>query len=351
MKLMLVSFFRLCVVGLLLGPLALRAQAPDNYTSISLNDLNAFQNPGSSWKVYGAVGMSPASGSSPTTSAGNGVLLGSAGQAIRTKAAMQDLRLRFDFMLSPGAQAYVTLPGGPKVLLAEGASVNKVGASTSGYAGQFPLQNAAKSAGLWQTVELTYDASTPTQSDLARLNTLVLNGVIVQQGVYLPLAQALTKAEPLALEVAKGTVAIRNLGYQALANRKPLAVGNLSYKLYTDAWDTPTPTKLGKEDKTAAISQELANGLREFHLIFEGDMDVSEAGNYIFTIAQSGPRAQLMVDGKPVVTVGESTSQDLHSGKRQPRQREASFLAPLLPFSVAASRPGAERLHRRGAAL
>jgi hypothetical protein len=311
---MLLSFFRIFLLGILIGPGLVLAQAPDNYTPIGLDDLGGFEAPGSTWKLYRSVEMKPSSAKSLATSAGSGVLLGSAGQPLRTKATMQDLRLRFEFMLSPGAQAYITLPGGPKVLLAEEAPVGAPGATTSGYVGQFPLQNAAKVAGLWQTFELAYDASTPNQDAMARLNLLMLNGVTVQQGVYLPLSKAVAQGAPLELQITRGMMAIRNLGYQALANRKPLAVENLSYKLYTDAWDTPTPAKLEREAKTTDITQELGNGLREFHLAFEGDMQVSEDGNYIFTIAHSGPRAELMVDGKPVLTVGESTSQDLHQG-------------------------------------
>ena len=193
--------------------------------------------------------------------------------------------------------------------------MNEPGATTSGYAGLFPIQNATKAAGLWQTLELAYDASTATEPGTARLNSVTLNGVIVQQGEYLPLKKPLTQGQSLALEITKGTVAFRNVGYQSLANRKPLSVGNLSYKLFSDPWDTKSPVKVEREAKTATITQELGNGMREFHLIFEGEMQADEAGEYTCTIAQSGTVAQLTVDGKEVLAVGESTSQDTHTGR------------------------------------
>jgi hypothetical protein len=292
-----------------------QAQTADNYTPISLADLSAFESPSSAWKLSSGLLINPTSGSISPERSGSGVLIGSAGQTLKTRATMQDMRLRFDFMLSPGAQAYVILPGGARVLLAEGGAVNVPGATTSGYAGLFPTQNATKAAGLWQTLELAYDASTTTEPGTGRLNSIVLNGVIVQQGEYLPLTRPVTQGQPLALEITKGTVAFRNIGYQALANRKPLSVNNVSYKLFTDSWDTKNPVKVEKEGKTAAITQELGNGLREFHLIFEGDMQADEAGEYTFVIAQSGPTAQLTVDGKEVLAVGESTSQDTHAGR------------------------------------
>lgn len=292
-----------------------QAQKADNYTPIPLTDLSVFEAPSSGWKLSSGLMINPTSGAVNPDRNGNGVLIGSAGQTLKTRATMQDLRLKFDFMLSPGAQAYVTLPGGARVLLAEGGAVNEPGATTSGYAGLFPTQNATKAAGLWQTLELAYDASTATEPGTARLNSIVLNGVIVQQGEYVPLAKPVTQVQPLALEITKGTVAFRNLGYQALANRKPLSVNNLSYKLLNDPWDTKNPVKVEREGKTATITQELGNGMKEFHLIFEGEMQTDEAGEYTFTIAQSGPVAQLTVDGKEVLAVGESTSQQTHTGR------------------------------------
>lgn len=292
-----------------------QAQKADNYTPIPLTNLSVFDAPSSGWKLSSGLMMNPVSGAISPERNGSGILIGSAGQTLKTRATMQDLRLKFDFMLSPGAQAYVTLPGGARVLLAEGGAVNEPGATTSGYAGLFPTQNATKAAGLWQTLELAYDASTATEPGTARLNSIVLNGVIVQQGEYVPLAKPVTQVQPLALEITKGTVAFRNLGYQALANRKPLSVGNLSYKLLNDPWDTKNPVKVEREGKSTTITQELGNGMKEFHLIFEGDMQADEAGEYTFTISQSGPVVQLTVDGKEVLTVGESTSQQTHTGR------------------------------------
>lgn len=298
----------------LLSPVAIWAQS-GGYMPVPLNNLSAFDAPSSSWKLTPEVMMSPTNAAVMSNDKkGGGILLGTAGQMIKTNATMQDLRLRFDFMLSPGAQAYVTLPGGPRVLLSEGGPVNGAGVSTSGYTGTFPIQNATKAAGLWQTMELAYDAST-LRPDLARLNSLMLNGVAVQQGDYFPLSRPLSGGEPLAFEVTKGTVAFRNIGYQPLANRKPLTVDNLTYKLYSDPWNTPEPKKLEREAKTETITQELASGFKEAHLFFNGEMNVTEPGNYTFTIAQSGPSTVLTVDDKEVLKIGESTSRDRYSGQ------------------------------------
>lgn len=309
------KFLSFCAAGLLLlSPGSLRGQTSDGYTPIALDNLNAFEAPSSSWKVTPEVIMSPTNATVMSKDGkGGGILVGTAGKKLTTKVTMQDLRLRFGFMLSPGARAYITLPGGSRVLLAEGGPVNGANISTSGYTGTVPIQNATKAAGLWQTMELSYDAST-IRPDMARLNSLILNSVAVQQGDYFPLPRPVSGDEPLAFEVIKGTVAFRNIGYQISTDRRPLSVSNITYKLYLDPWQTEKPEKLEREGSAPAITQELGKGLKEFQLYFEGDLNVEDAGDYLFALRQSGPRTRLSVDGKEVVSAAESRSQVQHFG-------------------------------------
>lgn len=241
-------------------------------------------------------------------------MVGLAGNVLKTKLKANDLRLYLEFMVSPGAEGYVVLPGGQKVLISDSHQQRQPNAMTAGFVGQFPSQNAAKSPGLWQTLELAYDASVPPLNNSARLNMLSLNGVTILETVYLPLNKAVTDPEALSFEVKKGTIAFRNIGYQLLASRKPLTLNNLAYKVYSDKWDSKEYSKLDHEGKSASLTQEVTNGMREFHLVYEGDADVTEAGDYIFTTIYSGPILSLDIDGKSVVTGGESTSQETHNG-------------------------------------
>lgn len=320
------KFLGFCAAGwLLLNPMSLWGQASDGYTPISLDNLDSFDAPSSSWKVTPEVMMSPTNGTVMSKDGkGGGILVGTAGQTIKTKATMQDLRLRFEFMLSPGAQAVVILPGNQRVLLADGPSTAAPSASTSGYTGQFPIMNATKAAGLWQTAEIACDAST-AQPNMARINSVMLNGSLVQQGSYMPLSKGLAGKEPIAFEVTKGTVAFRNIGYQELANRKPLAIENLTYKLYSDSWQTEKPTKLEREGAAPAFTQELAAGMKEFQLIFLGNMVASEAGLYTFEVMESGPRTVLTVDGKEVMKLSETTSQNKHTAQVQLTEGKHAF--------------------------
>ena len=299
---------------LLAFPLAVTAQTgKGNYSLVPLKDLSSFENSGSNWTVKGNVSIHPTKNEAAKTQNGEGVLIGTAGAAISTKVKAQDLRMYAEFMLSPGAEGNIVLPGGQRLRLADTKS-KEPSALTSGFIGQFPTQNAAKAPGLWQSIELAYDASVSTVKNSARLNSLKLNDVIILESVYLPLSKSITDAQPLGLEVTKGTIAFRNVGYQLLNDRKPLTLSNLNYKLYSDKWDAKEYSKLDKEAKTTTLTQEVTNGMREFHLVYEGEMNAEEDGDYVFTTIYSGPIFTLDIDGKTVVTSGESTSQESHSG-------------------------------------
>jgi hypothetical protein len=88
-------------------------------------------------------------GGKPKTLTGDGVLIGNAGTVLTTRLKASDLRLYIEFNVSPGAEGNVILPGGQKVKISDSSKQKVADASTSGYIGQFPTQNAAKSAGQW----------------------------------------------------------------------------------------------------------------------------------------------------------------------------------------------------------
>lgn len=291
------------------------AQDADQYITLPLRDLSAFDNPAKGWKITPEVMMNPNNSTVMSKDGGEGgVLVGTAGSKLMTRAKMQDLRLRFDFMLSPGAVAYFTLPGDARVRLADGGPIHGTDATTSGFVGQAPIQNATKAAGLWQTMEIAYDASIDGQPKTGRINDIVLNNNVVQQGAYVPLTTSPpTDGMPLGLEVEKGTVAFRNIGYQQLGNRRPMSLSNIKYKLYNDISDTLKPENMVSEGPVSVVSQELGNGQKEFNLFFEGDMMVDEAGEYTFALAQSGQKATLSVDGKDVLVASGGNQQARYS--------------------------------------
>ena len=292
---------------------ALAQEQNGNYSMLPLKDLTAFESSVPNWSVQGGVTINPNNASKPRFTAGEGILIGTPGNLITTKLKAADLRLSMEFMVSPGAEGYIILPGNQKLLISDSGRKPAMDAHTSGYLGQFPTQNAAKVPGLWQTLELAYDASVPLLPQSGRLNKLSLNGVTVLETVYLPLDKHVDSA-PISFEVKKGTIAFRNIGYQLLASRKPATLTDMSYKLYADKWDSKTFEKLDHEGKADALTQEVSKGLREFHLFYEGNIDIREGGEYQFTSIYQGNVFTLDIDGKSVIQKGESSSQESHTG-------------------------------------
>jgi hypothetical protein len=307
------SFLPKVSLFFLVCPLLAWGQASTgNYTALPLKDLRTFENAGSNWSIQGGIGIHPSGIVKPKTTSGEGILVGTPGGALTTKVLANDVRLTAQFMVSAGAEGSITLPGGHKVRIADSYRQTAPNSLTSGFIGQFPAQNAAKAPGLWQTLELAYDASVPQLPTSARLNSLSLNQVTVLETVYLPVLKSITEPQPVIFEVNKGTIAFKNIGYQLLASRKPLALENLTYKVYADKWDSKEYTKLDQEGKSPVLTQEVTRGMKEFHLVYEGDMKVLEAGEYLFTSIYTGPVLSLDIGGKTVLNTGESTSQETH---------------------------------------
>ncbi|TDE17642.1 family 16 glycoside hydrolase [Dyadobacter psychrotolerans] len=309
------KFIRKCSLLFLACPLLVSGQTgKGNYTTLPLKDLSTFETSSANWSVAGGISVLPVGTAKPKLSSGEGILIGTAGSPITTKLKAGDLRLSLEFMVSPGAEGNIILPGNQKIRISDSSRDKDPNALTSGFIGQFPVQNAAKAPGLWQTIELAYDVSLPQLKNSARLNYLTLNGVTVLETVYLPTPTTISDAQPISLEVKKGSIAFRHIGYQLLASRKPVALNNLAYKVYSDKWDAKTFTTVDHEGKSATLTQEVTNGMREFHLVYEGDLEVNEAGDYIFTTIYSGNVLDLNIDGKSVASSGESTSQETHTG-------------------------------------
>ena len=170
---------------LIAAPILVLAQK-ENYTPLPLNDLSGFENPTANWSIKGTVNAVPTVNSKFESLAGKGILVGTSGKMLSTKVKVMDIKFSANFLFSPGATGYIVLPGGHKILLADSYQQLKINANTMGYATLFPIRNTAKAPGLWQKIEISYDASVPNLKNYAKLNSLKINDVIVLETVYLP---------------------------------------------------------------------------------------------------------------------------------------------------------------------
>lgn len=216
------------------------------------------------------------------TGPGSTFLIGNTGQALTLVPKSTDFALQADLILTPGALAQLTLPSGQTIPLTD-ARLNKA-------------------TGLWQKVDVRYRAATALLP--AILDRLTINGVTLREGQTLSRS---TTNGPIMLTVQNGSVALRNVGYRGLNNRKVAKwAGPVSYSIYQGETliksDLASKTLI-KNDTTSAISFESAYGIkpRNFTLLFTGKLNVADAGTYQFDLDYGG-RARLFVDGKEMIT-------------------------------------------------
>ncbi|OZI05462.1 hypothetical protein BWI93_25585 [Siphonobacter sp. BAB-5385] len=306
---------------------ALSAQTP-----LPLTDVSAFKNPTKTWSIVGGVTGSPKEAALKGQK-GTGVLLGTPGKGssqsdyLVTNTEHGDLKLSLDFMLPQGANSGVYLMGRYEVQLYDSWGVQNPKASDcggiyerwdenrkpNGYEGHPPRMNAAKAPGLWQHLEVEFEAPKFDGSGKkianARFVKVELNGTIVHQNleVFGPTRAALFTDEkargPLAFQGDHGPVALRNISMELL-DKAPVTVGPVEYTFYTGKFNTipkldtmkAKPVRTGTAEKLSSV---LADGRSDFLIVFNGTIQAPEADNYQF-ILQWMELGQLIIDGRTV---------------------------------------------------
>lgn len=215
-----------------------------------------------------------------------------------TKLTTADAKVKFDFMLGNNSDGVFYIQGKHGIVLsntgATGAIIKPNGTL------QLPLQNAGKSVGLWQTLEVTF-SDAPYGGSLI-IEKVTLNNVVIHQGYVIPTTGF--NEGPLAFENKSGTLAVRNVQYLKYNKEKPLKLTDLSYEMYeTFDWNqqfAPKSTTPNDKGTTATLTKDFGAGYNRFLLVFRGNLDVEKDGSYSL-IADYAGKASVSVDGKEVI--------------------------------------------------
>jgi hypothetical protein len=160
--------------------------------------------------------------------AGNKFLFSNTPGKITSKLITADAKIRFDFMLGNNSEAVFYVQGKHAILLNSGAIQTKDGGL------KLPNQNATRSAGLWQTLELTF--SEASFGNALTLEKVTLNDILIHQGYVFP--NEGKNEGPIVFENKTGTIAIKNVEYLKYNKETPLKLSGLTYELYeTYDWD------------------------------------------------------------------------------------------------------------------
>ncbi len=305
-----------------------------DFTAIPLHDLSAFDNPGKSWKIVGNVMSDLEQQGDLETKSGTGVLVnlpGSKhGQDLYTQLKHGDLDLELEFMMAYHSNSGIYLQGIYELQLLDswGVQYPSYGdcggvyerwdesqpEGQKGYEGYAPRLNACRAPGLWQKLEISFQAPRFDQygqkTANARLLKVVLNGCIIHENLELtgPTrggGDEEVASGPLRIQGDHGSVAFRNIRYRSF-NNPPLQLEKMTFEVYeTDSYelDDLSAKALKNKGKTEKLTHEVTGETSKFALRFQGELVIAEAGRYDFEMDNYG-MGLLLIDGQSAVAEG-----------------------------------------------
>lgn len=297
---------------------------------VSLNNLDFFQTPTANWKLTGEVQASY-NDTTLNTAKGLGILHNDFSRSIQnkpvhnlvTKMEHGDMMLEFDFMMAKGSNSGVYFQSRYEVQLFDSWGVKTPRYSDlgglyqtinkgNGTKGKAPMKNAALAPGLWQHMEISFqaprfDANGIKTAD-ARFIYVKLNGVTLHENINVdgPTISASFLDEkpygPLMIQGDHGTFAIKNMKYAAQDDLKA-NLSDISYQYFEKSATTLAEAKTTKptlQGKINAIDSRLAPARDKFLLVFEGKLNIPTTDSYTFNSLFSGT-GSLEIDGKKVL--------------------------------------------------
>mgnify|MGYP002777989345 CR=1 FL=1 len=324
-------------------------------TTLPLTDLSAFKNAGANWKIVGDVNADLSKAEVLNTTPGTGVLVNQPTSEAKTNllSAMEhgDLDIAFDYMIATHSNSGFYLQGRYEVQLLDSWGVKTPAYGDNGgiykrrelpsgrlYEGHAPRTNASKAPGLWQRMEISFQAprfdASGKKTANAKMLRIALNGVVLHENVELtgptggPISEQEAPTGPFMIQGDHGAVAFRNFIYRSYAGKAP-TVGRISYKTYA-ADDNETFAKIPDFSgmKTVAtgttddLTYDVVDRDNNFGVLLNGTLNVPAPGKYTFRTDYGG-LMRMTLNGKPLFI------------EQGPRMASAELPAGNVPFEIA----------------
>ncbi|MEX0882764.1 MAG: DUF1080 domain-containing protein, partial [Cyclobacteriaceae bacterium] len=211
-------------------------------TSFMFQNLDDFENPGETWAVAGNVQADLNEAGLMTSTKGTGILVNiptkkNKGKDLYTRESFGDMDLEVEYLVAKGSNSGIYLQGMYEIQILDswGVAIPRAGDNggiyerwdeskpdgEKGYQGYAPRQNPSKAPGLWQKLEVSFQApqfdEQGNKTQNARMFSVSLNGVTIHEDVELfgPTRGAMEDQEmavgPLRIQGDHGAVAFRNL--------------------------------------------------------------------------------------------------------------------------------------------
>ncbi|MCB0570061.1 MAG: DUF1080 domain-containing protein [Phaeodactylibacter sp.] len=304
--------FLLCFLGL-----SFFAHGQD-FQDWPLTDMSSFRPAGGNWSVCGDVSAVLDADEKFKVEKGSGILVNLPSEKQRSNLVSVlehgDLDLELEFMMARHSNSGIYLQGKYEIQLLDswGKQYPAYGdcggiyerwddampEGQQGYEGYAPRYNACRAPGLWQKLEISFQA--PRFDDFgnktanAKILFVRLNGQLIHENVALtgPTrgggADEVAKG-PLLIQGDHGPVAFRNIRYRTFGG-PPAVLSKLKYEHYYTENDVTDPAGLSLQASGPApqLTHGLISSNEKFLLRFQGELEVKTPGRYYFELAAYG---------------------------------------------------------------
>jgi hypothetical protein len=282
---------------------------------LALKDLSAFLNPSTNWTIEGAV-QAAYSDTSLQVATGQGILVNTLRNGKYKRSddltfgfSHGDIHLMFDFMMPKKGNSGVYLQGRYEVQLADSWGKKKInfgdcggiyerwddarGKSNEGYDGYAPMQNASKAPGLWQSMEIDFQAprfdANGKKVQNAVFKKVILNGILIHENIEVlgvtrgAVSQQEVASAPILVQGDHTQVALKNLRYETY-DKPSVRMGPVTYNYYTGKFTEPVigSAKIVESGKLEKLTYKVIKAKNDYLIHYQADLEVPEADSYEF---------------------------------------------------------------------
>ncbi len=343
------------------------------------------------WQVAGNASAALTQKDVMTAAKGTGVLINLPDEKNRANLVSAreygDVDVAFDFMMAHHSNSGFYLQGRYEVQLMDSWGVQNPAYGDCGgvyarrrwnpkeemFDGSAPRLNACLAPGLWQRMEISFQAprfdAAGKKTTNARLLKVMLNGVTIHENLELtgptggPIAEQEVATGPFMIQGDHGPVAFRNFKINDRQGQPVMASAPFDYQVIYGEFRAEKDFAGKKADlkgQTDKLSWEVAKRENAFAVLFTGNIKVPKAGKHRITL-QNGGRSSLKVNGKELLadawtwyTDGRSVDVELPMGTTSlalTTYKIENWMTPFLGLWVEGPGSRATALHRESATL
>jgi hypothetical protein len=297
---------------------------------VTLKDLTSFQHPSTNWSIEGAV-QAAYSDTSLQVAMGQGILVNTLrnGKYKRSDDLVfnfshGDIHVMFEFMMPKGGNSGIYLQSRYEIQLADSWGKKKInfgdcggiyerwddarGKGKEGYDGYAPMQNASKAPGLWQTMEIDFQAprfdASGKKIQNAIFKRVMLNGILIHENIEVlgvtrgAVSTQEVASAPILVQGDHTQVAIKNFRYETY-DKPSVQMGTVTYDYYTGKFTEPIigSAKAVASGKLDKLTYKVIKAKNDYLIHYQADLEVPETDNYEFQSYWTGSGV-VKIDGK-----------------------------------------------------